>query len=144
MSKNPSLYDIQAIEAELDAWYRELNLLIGPLALTIAIGCSSLRYLAGLIFSLVSVVVLVSIHQGVSNKFSKRIIELRKIADADPKAVEVLYFVSVNLLGNWRYFPYMAGFFSIWIVAAWFVFGGLYAKFPIEELPWLLPYLPKL
>lgn len=144
MNKTSSLYDIQAIEVELDTWYRELNLLIGPLALTMAIGCLSLRYWAGFIFSLVGVAVLASIHQGVSKRFSRRVLELRKIADTDPKAEEVLKFVSTNFFGNWRYFPYMAGFFSIYIVAAWFAFGGLYAKFPIAELPWILPYLPKL
>ncbi len=144
MSEYPSLYDIKEIEAELDVWYRELNLLIGPLALTMAIGCLSLNYLAGLIFSLVGVAVLVSIHQGVSNRFSRRVIELRKIADKDPKAVEVLNFINTKFFGNWRYFPYMAGFFSIFTVAAWFVFGGLYAKFPIPELLGVLQYLPEI
>lgn len=144
MNSTPSIYDIQAIEAELDTWYRELNLLIGPLALTMAIGCSSLRYLAGLIFSLVSVAVLLSIHQGVSNKFSRRILELRILAKKDAKAAEVLNYASANFFGNWRYFSYMAGFLSICIVAAWFAIGGLYAKFPIAELSGLQPYLPKL
>jgi hypothetical protein len=144
MSEISSRYNIQAIEAELDGWYRELNLLIGPLALTMAIGCSSLRYMAGLIFSLVGAAVLISIQQGVSSRFSKMILELRKLADTDPKAAEVLTFVNTNFFGNWRYFSYMAGFFSIFIVAAWFVVGGLYAKFPIEEFSWMQPYLPKL
>jgi len=139
--QDPSIYDLSATERDLERWWQDLNLIVGPLALAMAIGCKSLSYWPGLLFSVLGVSVMISISRGIRSRFSPRVYQLRELAKTDAKAAEVLQFVEKNFLGTGRYFSYLVGFISLSLTAAWYGFGGLYAHYP-DIFPWLVPFLP--
>ncbi|MGE6530297.1 hypothetical protein ACQKEM_15035 [Pseudomonas sp. NPDC077382] len=127
IDKPPSL---EAIENELKGWWRDLNLIVGPLALAIAIGCMSLRIWPGLFFSVLGCFVMTSIGAGIRPRRATRLAELRLMSKTDHKAMKSLRFAEENFLGYWKYFSFMAGFVSIGLVAAWHILGGLYEWLP--------------
>lgn len=112
-----SLYDLTAIERDLAPWWQELNMIVGPLALTISIGCISLNLYLGFLFSLLGVAVMCSIMQGVRSRFSQRYQLLREMAKRDAKAAEALQFADQRFFSNVRYLSFLIGFSSIFLVA---------------------------
>ena len=136
----PSI-DLSEIESELENWWRDLNLIVGPLALTMAIGCKSLSFWPGLIFSVLAFFVLLSISSGIKPRRNTRLAQLQELAKHDKEAAKALKYANNYFLGKWRYFSCMAGCISLPVVAGWHVIGGLYASNP-HILPWLTPYLP--
>lgn len=142
-TQSPSIYDLSATERDLEKWWRDLNCIVGPLALTMAIGCKSLTFWPGLIFSLLGCLVMFSILKGIRPRFTCRIKQLRELAKTDQKAAEALQFAEKHFLSHWCYFSFLAGFMSLGLIAGWYVIGGLYAANP-HIFPWLVPYLPTL
>jgi len=78
----------------------------------------------------------------VKGKFSKRVAWLREIADKDLKAAEVLSFVGDRFLSLRRYFSFLAGSVSLYMVMIWYGFGGLATIVAPKFFPWLTPFLP--
>ena len=136
----PSIYDLSAIERELESWWRDLNLIVGPLALTMAIGCKSLSYWPAVIFNIAASLAIVSIAHGIRPRYTTRVGQLRELAKHDPKAAEVLKFTDENFLGNWRYCSFLVGFISLGLLFVWLAFGGFYSC--TNTFPQLKPYLP--
>lgn len=135
-----SILDLTAIEQELQEWWRDLNLIVGPLALTMAIGCKSLSYWPGLIFSVLGVLVMCSISSGIKMKRNARFLRLRELANTDEKAKEALKYAEENFLPHRRYLSHMIGLFSLCLMAAWHVIGGIMTINP--PFRWMVHFLP--
>jgi len=142
-TENSSIYDLSETERELEKWWRDLNLIVGPLALTMAIGCKSLSFWPGLGFSFLGSLVLLSISLGIQPRYTSRITELRKLARSDSRAAEALSFAEKNFLGHWRYLSFIVGCMSLGMTAAWYMFGGIYAA-SIDIPHPITAYLPTL
>lgn len=145
MSNFSSPYNVQAIALELEARHRDLNLIVGPLSLSITIGCLSLTFWPGLFFGALGLLVLFSVTDGGIIRRSHKLDWLRKAASDDWKAAEVLEYVEREFLGIWQNFSFLSGGISLMLVTAWRMCGlCVIASGALTELPWLSPLLPPL
>lgn len=106
--------ELKKIELELEEWRTFYNYVLGALAFTFALACLSIPKYVSFVAAFASLVMVSTIGDACSPRFSNTLKELRKKESRTPREQEIVDFSEETFLSNRKYMAFNFGFFRCW------------------------------